>query len=145
MPADERPLALDLGAAPGGWTKVLLEAGYRVTAVDPAGLNAKLLENENLTYLGITAQRIPAGIGPFSLIVNDMRMDVYDSCRVMQELSDRLADDGSAVMTLKLSSGNWRRKVLKAFEFLESGYGIAGARQLFHNRGEVTAYLKKNF
>ena len=30
-------LALDLGAAPGGWTRLLLEAGMNVVAVDPAG------------------------------------------------------------------------------------------------------------
>src|SRR5207245_5904296 len=34
--------ALDLGAAPGGWTRLLLEAGLRVVAVDPANLDPRL-------------------------------------------------------------------------------------------------------
>lgn len=34
--------ALDVGAAPGGWTSLLLERGLRVTAIDPAELHPRL-------------------------------------------------------------------------------------------------------
>src|SRR5947209_3776190 len=34
--------ALDLGAAPGGWTRLLLEAGMHIVAVDPAKLDPRL-------------------------------------------------------------------------------------------------------
>jgi 23S rRNA (cytidine2498-2'-O)-methyltransferase len=142
--ADENPLALDLGAAPGGWTKVLLSSGCSVVAVDPAKLHSQLYENKNLTHLEIPAQRLPEGIGPFSLIVNDMRMDVYDSCRIMLDMVEKLEDNGIALMTLKLSSGDWRRKTLKALDFLESRYRVIDAKQLFYNRGEVTVCMKKN-
>ena len=37
-------LALDLGAAPGGWTRLLLEEGLHVVAVDPAKLDERLAE-----------------------------------------------------------------------------------------------------
>jgi 23S rRNA C2498 (ribose-2'-O)-methylase RlmM len=69
-------------------------------------------------------------------------MDMYDSCRIMLDMAERLGDNGEAVMTLKLSSGGWRRKTFKALELLESGCQILNARQLFHNRGEVTVYIK---
>ncbi len=37
-----RGRALDLGAAPGGWTRLLLEASLSVVAVDPANLDPRL-------------------------------------------------------------------------------------------------------
>ncbi|MCL2775524.1 MAG: THUMP domain-containing protein, partial [Oscillospiraceae bacterium] len=43
-------IALDLGAAPGGWTKVLLENGLRVVAVDPVQLSPVLQANKNVEY-----------------------------------------------------------------------------------------------
>ncbi|MDR1664722.1 MAG: methyltransferase domain-containing protein [Clostridiales bacterium] len=132
--------ALDLGAAPGGWTKALLERGYRVTAVDPAEMHERLKERENFTHLKDIAQRLPAG-GQYDLIVNDMRMDMFDSCRVMLDTAERLKPNGQAVITLKLSPGGWRKKTLRALELLEKKYRVLGARQLFHNREEVTVWL----
>lgn len=35
--------ALDLGAAPGGWTRILAQAGLSVVAVDPADLDGRVL------------------------------------------------------------------------------------------------------
>src|SRR5579875_2541888 len=40
--------ALDLGAAPGGWTRILLEKGLSVIAVDPAQLDPRLANKPNL-------------------------------------------------------------------------------------------------
>ena len=37
--------AIDIGAAPGGWTSLLLERGLKVTAIDPAAMNPRLLGN----------------------------------------------------------------------------------------------------
>ena len=37
--------ALDIGAAPGGWTSLLLERGLRVTAIDPASMSPRLQGN----------------------------------------------------------------------------------------------------
>ena len=43
--------ALDLGAAPGGWTALLLKRGLHVTAVDTGDLHPDLLKHQNLKYL----------------------------------------------------------------------------------------------
>ena len=52
--------ALDLGAAPGGWARVMLEAGLRVTAVDPANLSSRLqLYGSRLTHCRVHAGRVP--------------------------------------------------------------------------------------
>ena len=38
--------ALDLGAAPGGWTEVLLDRGASVVAVDPGALDASVVTRQ---------------------------------------------------------------------------------------------------
>ncbi len=41
---------LDLGAAPGGWTRLLLETGMHVVAVDPANLDPRLTGRTHLEH-----------------------------------------------------------------------------------------------
>jgi len=136
--------ALDLGAAPGGWTNVLLERGYDVTAVDPAEMDGRLLGNPRLTHIKSTVQHAALKKNLFSLILNDMRMDYAESCRIMNGMSELLAPNGSAIMTLKLPSGKWLSKTKHALSILSGAYTVADARQLFHNRSEATVFLKKN-
>lgn len=134
--------ALDLGAAPGGWSKVLLEAGYRVTAVDPAAMAASVCAHPGLTHICATAQRFNASGQTYDLIVNDMRMDIYESCRIMLDFHALLNPGGAAIMTFKLTPGHWYQKTVKALALLEQKYHAVDARQLFHNRDEVTVYME---
>ena len=68
--------AIDLGASPGGWTRILRQHGFTVWAVDPGRLDQRLDGDRGITHVRNTA-------GPFlastsvtaDLIVNDMRMD----------------------------------------------------------------------
>jgi len=135
--------ALDLGAAPGGWTRVLLDAGVHVTAVDPGALDARLAAHPQLRYVCATAQRFFAANpdARFDLIVNDMKMDMYESARIMLDAAPFLSPGGAAVMTLKLKPGQGLAKINKALDLLAKKYRVAGTRQLFHNRDEVTVFL----
>jgi 23S rRNA (cytidine2498-2'-O)-methyltransferase len=135
---------LDLGAAPGGWSRVLIGKGFAVTAVDPAEMHHSLINNPKLTHIRAVAQRVNFKDASFDLIVNDMRMDMFESARVMLAASRALKDGGFALMTLKLTPGHWLRKVSNVFKLLEEKYIVVNARQLFHNRDEVTVYLKKS-
>jgi 23S rRNA (cytidine2498-2'-O)-methyltransferase len=45
-------------------------------------------------------------------------------------------------MTVKLPEQERQRVLDQTFAILRSVYTIAGARQLFHNRSEITLYLK---
>ena len=150
--------ALDLGAAPGGWTKVLLEAGAHVIAVDPGALDTRLANHPRLRYVCATAQRFFAEAAKatdraktpkadnmadarYDLIVNDMKMDMYESARIMCDAAFLLAPNGHAIMTLKLKPGQGPAKIKKALDILAMKYHVAGTRQLFHNRDEVTVCL----
>jgi 23S rRNA (cytidine2498-2'-O)-methyltransferase len=78
---------------------------------------------------------------PFDIIVNDMRMDGRDSARLMVGFARLLYPHGWALMTLKLPEQKREPILEHAFAILREAYTIAGARQLFHNRSEITLWL----
>ncbi|VAW30737.1 23S rRNA (cytidine(2498)-2'-O)-methyltransferase [hydrothermal vent metagenome] len=138
-----RGRALDLGAAPGGWTRVLRQKEQYVTAVDPAWLHPTLQTDKGVRHLRLTAEdyleRYPDS---YDVIVNDMRLDARDSARLMVAYGRYLYPHGLAIITLKLPEKKYHAALDHALNILRRSYTIAGARQLFHNRSEVTVYLK---
>ncbi|MEZ4711895.1 MAG: SAM-dependent methyltransferase [Caldilineaceae bacterium] len=137
-----RGVALDLGAAPGGWTRVLRRLDQYVTAVDPAELDPRVKADRSVRHKRITAEAYLADEpDTFDIIVNDIRMDARDSARLMVAYAKQLYADGLALVTLKLPEQNRRAILDEALEILQQQYDIRGARQLFHNRSEVTVYL----
>jgi 23S rRNA (cytidine2498-2'-O)-methyltransferase len=138
-----RGYALDLGAAPGGWTHVLRERGMYVTAIDPAALDSRLLSDSGVRYRRLTAEAyLRAAADTFDLIVNDMRMDARDSARLMCAYAQLLKPDGTALMTLKLPEAKRVSVLESALSILTDSYQIVRARQLFHNRSEITVQLR---
>ena len=93
--------ALDLGAAPGGWTRQMAARGLQVVAVDPAALDPRVAALPGVTHIRRTLQAAKIG-GEFDVLVNDMRMDAADSARLMLDAARRLRPGGIGVMTLKL-------------------------------------------
>lgn len=140
----ENGIALDLGAAPGGWTRVLREFNLRVVAVDPANIHYCLFSDTGVVHLKQTAQKFfETNQQHFDIIVNDMKMDVKESIEIMSLAEPYLKQEGIGIITLKLPRSNWQRITNKAIDFLKKHYSIVGARQLFHNRSEVTVVLRK--
>ena len=140
-----RGVALDLGAAPGGWTRVLRQQQQYVTAVDPALLHPSLQKDPNIRHKQVTAEAyLGDALDQFDLIVNDMRMDARDSARLMVAYASQLYPQGIAIITLKLPEKGRGSALDHAFNILRTTYHIAGARHLFHNRSEITVYLRKN-
>jgi len=134
--------ALDLGAAPGGWTKVLSERGLCVTAVDPAEIE---YTGEGVVHFkGLADEFFRQSNNVFDIIVNDMRMDVLMSASAMLKAADILFSGGFAVMTFKLPQKKPMGLIKKGFSILKERYDIVFARQLFHNRSEITLVLRKN-
>ncbi len=135
--------ALDLGAAPGGWTRVLRERGMRVTAVDPAALDPRIEKDPLVTHYRGTAQAYFRKPGVFDLMVNDMKMDTEQSAQLMVEGARCLSLGGAALLTLKLPEDvtQWKPRIEKARQVLAKAYSVTSIRQLFHNRCEVTVAL----
>lgn len=139
-----RSTALDLGASPGGWTRILRQKQIYVTAIDPGDLDPRLTGDRGIRYLPLTAEAyLRETPDPFDLIVNDMRMDARDSARLMARYAPYLYPDGMAIVTLKLPAQNVDKVLEHALKLLAERYEVVGVRQLFHNRSEVTVVLRK--
>jgi 23S rRNA (cytidine2498-2'-O)-methyltransferase len=136
--------ALDLGAAPGGWTRLLLDAGMRVVAVDPARLDARL-DRRVEHYRGYAENYLEEAVArrkKFDVITSDMRMDAREAARLLVEAKSCLRPDGFIISTLKLPHAaidiEPMRNLKEALRLLEKHFGVVQGRQLFHNRQEVT-------
>ena len=145
----DRGRALDLGAAPGGWTAILRQKGFTVVAVDPAELHPTLKQDRGVQHRRLIAETYletlspqPSALSPFAVIVNDMRQDARDSARLMVAFRPYLADEGLALMSFKLPEQKPLGIVEQGLAILRERYVIAGARQLFHNRQEIAVYLR---
>lgn len=145
--------ALDLGAAPGGWTRLLLEAGLKVVAVDPAKLDPRLVRHPGLIHFRGYAEHYleieEPGKKPqlFDVITNDIRADARDAARLLIEMRGKLRPDGFILSTLKLPHATASIDPLKnlrgALSLLNRYFDIVRAKQLFHNRQEVTVIVAR--
>jgi tRNA(Ser,Leu) C12 N-acetylase TAN1 len=133
---------LDLGASPGGWTKVLSSLAKRVVAVDPAELNPAVARLPNVVHLKCRAEEVPNDLGRFHLIVNDMNLNPSESARIMNQLADHLEEGGTALMTIKFVTRE-RRHISEAIEILKARYGDFRVKRLPHNRFETTLFMRK--
>jgi 23S rRNA (cytidine2498-2'-O)-methyltransferase len=134
--------ALDLGAAPGGWTQVLAGHGLRVVAVDPAALDPRVASLPGVQVVRTTAQDyLRRTEQRFDLIVDDMRQDARDSARIMAGAAARLSPGGSGLLTLKLPERSPTDHLRAALDILRRPFPRLHARCLYFNRSEVTVYL----
>jgi 23S rRNA (cytidine2498-2'-O)-methyltransferase len=132
-------LALDLGASPGGWTRILRGHGLEVIAVDPADLDRRLRHDPGIRHVRATAAPYLAQTRErFDIVVNDMRMEPAMSVGLMLDAAKHLAPGGMMILTLKLSRHGAVRTVREALERLDAVVDIRFARQMHHNRDEVT-------
>jgi 23S rRNA (cytidine2498-2'-O)-methyltransferase len=138
--------ALDLGAAPGGWTRILLNRGLQVWAVDNGMLDQRLDTKPVLTYIPTLAGPFLAeNTQQFDLVVNDMRMEPALSASVMNSAARFVPVGGMGVMSIKLpAEGSALRAIDETLRMLRRKWKIEAVRQLFHNRHEVTAILRRN-
>ncbi|GHO73088.1 ribosomal RNA large subunit methyltransferase M [Ktedonobacter sp. SOSP1-85] len=144
----EQGKALDLGAAPGGWTRLLLNAGLDVVAVDPANLDPRLRAYRGLEhYQGYTERYLDAQaqlkhFTRFDLIVNDMKMDAREAARLLVRASAQLRPEGFIISVFKLPHAtetiNPLKTVNEALKTMRKHFNIVRAHQLFHNRQEIT-------
>jgi tRNA acetyltransferase TAN1 len=134
---------VDLGSAPGGWTKVLAGSAKRVVAVDPAALNAEVERLPNVFHMRCRAEEVPDNMGLFDLVTNDMNLAPADSARIMVTVAACLKKGGFAVMTVKFVTRNRKKHVHEAIVILKSQYENFKVRKLPHDRYETTLFMQK--
>jgi 23S rRNA (cytidine2498-2'-O)-methyltransferase len=131
----------DLGAAPGGWTWVLVRNGLHVTSIDNGPLRQQLLDSGRVDHLradGFTWQ--PKS--PLDWMVCDM---VEQPRRVAERMATWLREGWCrhAIFNLKLPmKKRWdeTRLCLELFGQQSRKPLLVRARQLYHDREEITVF-----
>ncbi len=133
--------ALDIGASPGGWTKVLADYGYEVVAVDPGNLKPELESNPKIHHYKCRIEDLDFE-NFFDIIVNDMNIEPQATSNIMNKLVKSLKDNGIAIVTLKLPN-KVEEDIKESIQILSQNYDVLAIKSLFHNRQEVTTMIRK--
>lgn len=136
--------AVDLGAAPGGWTWQFVQRSLRVTAVDNGPMDRALLQSGLVTHRREDGFRFrPAK--PVDWMVCDM----VERPRRVAELAARwLAEGwcGRAIFNLKLPMKKRWQETQLCLELIRARFAgdahrlDVRARQLYHDREEITVF-----
>lgn len=145
IPEPERPHpgehAVDLGAAPGGWSWLMRERGATVTAVDNGPLAAQLADDPGIDHRCADAFRYrPRGE------VDWLLCDVVDRPQGITRLMTQWLRAGrarAAVFNLKLPMRHPLDTVRRALDALADAGAETRAAQLYHDREEVTVYARR--
>lgn len=142
LPAGGR--ALDLGAAPGGWTQELLARGLHVLAVDTGELDPRLKHAERLQFLQANVKNLRfAPSDQFALITCDMSWDPIFTVKLINGLIANLRSGGQVIMTVKLMGKKPLPTIHRVLSMLDNSLTVCHAQHLWHNRQEITLHLLK--
>ncbi|HWU83875.1 MAG TPA: 23S rRNA (cytidine(2498)-2'-O)-methyltransferase RlmM [Rhodocyclaceae bacterium] len=138
---------VDLGAAPGGWTWVLVRHGLQVTAIDNGKLAPEVMASGQVEHLRADGFSWRPR-RPVHWLVCDM---VEKPARVAVLMAEWLAsgDCEEAVFNLKLPMKKRYEEVERCRALIDEVLQAArvpyrlALRQLYHDREEVTAHLRR--
>lgn len=133
--------ALDIGAAPGGWTKVLADYGYQVSAVDPGKLDKRLSSYDNIKHYRARVEDVEFD-KDFNLITCDMNGDPLKTAAFMCKIHNKLAGNGYSIITLKLPFRDEEERIQRSLNILKDDYNIISVKNLTYNRREVTVFMQ---
>lgn len=139
--------AVDLGAAPGGWTWQLVKHGLQVTAIDNGNMDPALMSTGLVEHLRVDGFRYRPE-RPVCWLVCDM---IEQPARVATLMAEWLArgDCQNAMFNLKLPMKKRLDEVHYCRDLIDTILDRAGVpytlqmRQLYHDREEVTACLRR--
>jgi 23S rRNA (cytidine2498-2'-O)-methyltransferase len=130
-------LCVDLGAAPGGWTWLLLNRRARVIAIDPARLEPRLLEQRRLTHVQASAFDWHPD-ETVDWLFCDMAWRPLEVAQLLGRWARR-RQTRMLVANFKLPMKRKAEMVARLRELLAgSGYQQLRTRQLYHDREEIT-------
>jgi 23S rRNA (cytidine2498-2'-O)-methyltransferase len=138
--------AVDLGAAPGGWTWQLINRGLHVTAVDNGPLKGDLVDNALVRHLREDGFRYRPR-KPVDWMVCDM---VEKPVRVAQLVASWFREGWTerCIFNLKLPMKKRLDEIRRCESLIAEAMEASGRRhelrfkQLYHDREEVTAFCR---
>ncbi len=133
--------AVDLGAAPGGWTLVMMRHGVDVTAVDHAELDLPKVSVGHVIHVKENGLKFRP-----NEMVDWLCCDMVMGARQTLEVLEAWLSEGlmrNFVVNIKLpqaAENSWPavKEALELFEVHRPRWQVLRARHLFHDRNEVT-------
>ncbi len=159
--------ALDIGAAPGGWTAYLVKAGARTVAIDGAEMDYKNLKkvgtvavakndaelgrldmvNTDIIHLKHNVNEVKKEtfrkFGPFDGLFIDMNSPPADVAKIARKCADFLNKGAVLVLTVKIFGGNVEKHMKEVKSILSPKYGQIAFKKLAYNRMELTLFGRK--
>ena len=140
-------VAVDLGAAPGGWSQVLASRGMRVIAVDNGPVAREVLATQLVEHRREDAFRFRPE-HPVDWMVCDV---VAAPARIAALAAQWIARGWcrETIFNLKLPTKARWREVVRCHDVIERALARASGdhelriRHLYHDREEVTAHLRR--
>lgn len=139
--------AVDLGAAPGGWTWQLVQRGLRVTAIDNGALKGEVAGDPLVTHLREDGLRYRPR-RPVDWVTCDI---VESPARIAQLMGEWIGGGHArhAIFNLKLPMKKRYDEVERCREIIARALDRSEVnatlrlRHLYHDREEVTGYLAR--
>lgn len=140
---------LELGASPGGMTSELLTRGYRVTAVDRAGLDKRLEGARRLKFIKADVGTFLPKVGErFDAILSDLNGTAFEAIRHVIRLSFWLREGGLIIFTLKTTEMTTVAEINESFRAVtakatKEGLRLLARTHLTYNRQEFTLFFER--
>ena len=133
--------AVDLGASPGGWTWQLVNRSIRVTAIDNGPMDKALLQSGIVTHLREDGFRYRP-----RKVVDWLVCDMVEQPRRIATLIAGWLADGACrytIFNLKLPMKKRFEEVKLCMEIIHATAADVRARQLYHDREEITVFARR--
>jgi len=114
-----------------------------VTAVDTGDMDERLLKNPDLRFIKANAAELDLEKNSFDLLTSDISWNPKHTAKLINDASTYLKPGGTAIITLKLMGEKVRKTIKEVLTVYREAFEVLQVKQLFHNRDEVTLYLKK--
>ncbi|PZR14533.1 MAG: 23S rRNA (cytidine(2498)-2'-O)-methyltransferase RlmM [Archangium gephyra] len=135
-------LCVDLGSAPGGWTRRLHERGARVWSVDPANLSPDVLKLPRVKHFKDSAFEFTPD-EPVDFLFCDMAWRPLEVAQLLGKWA-RKGYAAQLVANIKLPMKDKLPTLVRVRHTLvESGWKQVRMKQLYHDRDEVTVTARR--
>lgn len=139
---------LELGASPGGMTAELLERGYRVTAIDRAPMDPRLVIHSRLTCIAENALTFlpPRGVN-YDALLCDMNGSAVEALAMVLGKIPHLRAGALVIFTMKAHKAAGVDDILALHETVQQQARKGGLiplaqRHLTYNRHEFTLFWR---
>lgn len=130
-------LCVDLGSAPGGWTRRLIERGARVYSVDPANLAPDVAKLPRVKHFKQSAFEFEPD-QPADWLFCDMAWRPLEVAQLIAKWGRR-GHAAQVIANLKLPMNDKLPTLMRAKQTLaDAGWRQIKMRQLYHDRDEIT-------